>query len=592
MSNDVVIRVRVKQDARDGFAAVGKEAEAEGHKAGEKFTTRFGSIMSQMGQRLADPVKRAGSFIGEQMGEHGGKTFVTRLATVVTSQVSKLTEIGRTIGRSTGTSISTEITESVVKGYRDADGRLRDERGRTVSGARSSGTTNNSTTNRTRGGSGGRGGEGGRGGDADADRPSLLARALGWGKDAAGGFASSFLSNISGILSPTNILAAIGITGLAGLIAIPLSGAITSAVLLALGGGAIALGVVAAFKDPRIQAAGNDFKDRMGKLFARFGEPFRGPVANFLEKLNGFVTEMIPNFDHLGKVLGPVADKLGSGIVGMLENMMPGLIDGIEGAAPIIETLAKRLPDIGQALGDFFREMGEHGGDAAVFFNDLITFLVKVIGFVGRLIGFFAGLYAGVRRFVTDVKTLILEFAGIVITWFGKILNAATLAFGWIPGLGGKLRTAQTEFAGARKGINAELAKIKDKTVTIRVRTLGLAAANAAVGVAAKLHDLGYGSGGVVGQLPSIGQAASGGIRGGMTWVGEHGPELANLAPGSRVYSAGDSQRMAGGGGGGMVAVAQYVPSGNNMVDSIMKNIQITVGRRYGGSVQAAMGRS
>ncbi|MGW1532339.1 phage tail protein [Streptomyces aureus] len=42
-----------------------------------------------------------------------------------------------------------------------------------------------------------------------------------------------------------------------------------------------------------------------------------------------------------------------------------------------------------------------------------------------------------------------------------------------------------------------------------------------------------------------VGMAASGGIRSGLTWVGEHGPELADLPVGSRVWSNPDSLRKA-----------------------------------------------
>jgi hypothetical protein len=48
-----------------------------------------------------------------------------------------------------------------------------------------------------------------------------------------------------------------------------------------------------------------------------------------------------------------------------------------------------------------------------------------------------------------------------------------------------------------------------------------------------------------------VGAAASGGLRGGLTWVGEHEPELLELPVGSRVRSGPDSRRMAAGGGGG-----------------------------------------
>ncbi|MGW4541601.1 hypothetical protein ACWEOP_27505 [Streptomyces chartreusis] len=41
-----------------------------------------------------------------------------------------------------------------------------------------------------------------------------------------------------------------------------------------------------------------------------------------------------------------------------------------------------------------------------------------------------------------------------------------------------------------------------------------------------------------------VGAAASGGLRSGLTWVGEQGPELVNLLPGTRVWSNPDSRRM------------------------------------------------
>jgi len=41
-----------------------------------------------------------------------------------------------------------------------------------------------------------------------------------------------------------------------------------------------------------------------------------------------------------------------------------------------------------------------------------------------------------------------------------------------------------------------------------------------------------------------VGAAASGGLRSGLTWVGEQGPELVDLLPGTRVWSNPDSRRM------------------------------------------------
>ncbi len=613
MSNDVLIHVRVRQDARDGFAAVAKEAETEGHRAGEKFTSRFGLVMSRMGQMVSEQVRRAGQHIGERLGEHGGQSFVQKLSSFVSSQTAKLTEIGKTIGQTIGGNVSRSVSDSVVQGTRDANGRLRDERGRFISGARSGGVGGDGGRGRS-GGDGGRGGAGGNA-DVDVDRQSLFSRFATWGKDAATSFWGGFSQNLAGLFSGDLIsilVKSVGIAALALALAPVFSAAIVTAVSLALGGGVIALGIAAAFKDPRIQASATELKGRLGKLFEDFGKPFRSPVANFLERI---ARDVLPQLEKYGpviaKIFAPLAGRLGDGLIGFIQNLLPGLVDGIKGAEPVIQVLADKLPSIGQALGDFFREMGEHGDDAAVFFGDLIDFINKTIDIVGKLIGVLARFYAivstivrGAVRLVRDmyeawktglriVVTAVLEFAFKVVYWFEKILTAATMSFGWIPGIGGKLKGAQAQFASFRAGVNAELGKIKDKTVTIRMRTLGLAAANAAVGVASRLAALGDAAGGIGGQLPPIGQAASGGVRSGLTWVGERGPELANLAPGSQVSSHGDSMRMAAAGGGGdeFVAYAEVRGSSEPLLNELFKQVRIRVERRYGGSVQAALGR-
>ncbi|WP_413102214.1 hypothetical protein [Streptomyces sp. Inha503] len=86
----------------------------------------------------------------------------------------------------------------------------------------------------------------------------------------------------------------------------------------------------------------------------------------------------------------------------------------------------------------------------------------------------------------------------------------------------------------------SQLWSLPNRTVSVYVRTVGLAAARAAL--SALGGYAGFAHGGVVG-----GHAAEGGPRTGMTLVGEHGPELVNLAPGSRVRSNPDTRRMLGG---------------------------------------------
>lgn len=89
-------------------------------------------------------------------------------------------------------------------------------------------------------------------------------------------------------------------------------------------------------------------------------------------------------------------------------------------------------------------------------------------------------------------------------------------------------------------------------------------------------------SGGVVG-------AQGGGARSGLTMVGEHGRELVNLPPGSRVHgNAMTEQMMAGGGGGGGPAVLVVDVRGDS--PELVAVIQKWIRNATGGDVQAALG--
>ena len=125
--------------------------------------------------------------------------------------------------------------------------------------------------------------------------------------------------------------------------------------------------------------------------------------------------------------------------------------------------------------------------------------------------------------------------------------------------------------ANAQAQINA----LQGKTVTITYRARGGGGVTLATNA----------TGGI------IGGAATGGARGGLSWVGEQGPELVRLPTGSMVYPSGQSMGMAAqaaaNSGGGVVQL-EWV--GGNAGDEFMrwlrKNIRIT----GGGDVQRALG--
>ncbi|MFD3917114.1 hypothetical protein ACFWR1_37140, partial [Streptomyces sp. NPDC058603] len=135
-------------------------------------------------------------------------------------------------------------------------------------------------------------------------------------------------------------------------------------------------------------------------------------------------------------------------------------------------------------------------------------------------------------------------------------------------------------------GVNAakrNIDSVKGKTVSVMVQyRASQNPSSFAQSIGALAH------GGVVG-------AAGGGPRSRRTLVGEQGPEIVDLAPGSRVRSNPDTKRLlagghAGGGSAPQPIVLQVNFDGRRMAEVLIDPLRGEISRR-GGNVQATLGR-
>ena len=107
--------------------------------------------------------------------------------------------------------------------------------------------------------------------------------------------------------------------------------------------------------------------------------------------------------------------------------------------------------------------------------------LGPLIGSIILLVTHFGKVKAAFQLVGTAVSTVwnsVIRpaFAAIVGTFLsvvGAIINGAAKAFGWVPGIGGKLKAAAREFNKFAASTNASLASIRDQTVTVNVLTKG-----------------------------------------------------------------------------------------------------------------------
>lgn len=123
---------------------------------------------------------------------------------------------------------------------------------------------------------------------------------------------------------------------------------------------------------------------------------------------------------------------------------------------------------------------------------------------------------------------------------------------------------------GTIRSVQREIDRFTGRVIAIQVGRVG-------IGPRAQAH------GGIVG-------AAGGGPRSRLTMVGEHGKELVDLPPGSRVRSNPDTERFMSGAGGGVVEI-EIKSGGSKLDDLIVEIIRKAVRVKGGGNVQIALGR-
>lgn len=570
--NEVVIIVKAKNDTKGVFESIRRDARKLGDDMGQDVTVHF-----------TERIKRESISTGGEMAK-----------------------IGDTMGETIGRRVAERITERINI---DVNERLRSGRGGLFGGGNGNRTTiNNSNRDRTtiNNGSGSDRDREHVTVDVDVNKQSLLQKLQSVGKEAGDKFTGFFGGALSTFFSGdfvTLILKAIGIGGLALGLASVLGAAISAAVLVALSGGVIGIGVAAALKHPAIMDALSGLKKQLGKVFDGFGSFFVGPVADFLNMFSGLLDDLKPAIADLGKTLGPVADELAHGVIGFLQNVLPAIMRGVKAGAPLIKTLADEMPGIGDAIGRFFDHISESAPSANLFFNDLLNIIPLVIRALGFLIEVLANMYHIFR-------SMFFTMMQIAADWAVAITGAASIAFGWVPGLGPKLDSAARKAAAFKTSVNKQLDGIHDVDVSVKIKVafgnfwgavhdmtaalnhmgyLGNNIGGALSGIANHLHDIGAikASGGVTGM------AAAGGPRTGLTWVGEHGPELVNVPAGSRVYSNPDSMRMlAGQNSQSQPILVQLVLDGYVLAQKMLDPTRDMVDRRFGGSVQAAYGRA
>lgn len=283
----------------------------------------------------------------------------------------------------------------------------------------------------------------------------------------------------------------------------------------------------------------------------------------------------------IGEKLLPYMQKLNQIKLHALEYFMREILPKIEAEAKKVAGILRELwdkafPLIRAELDQLKQKWDENKASI----EKLKPFLEALVIVVGGLL--FAALFA-----VLGLVILFVEFLGRVgdtlqqakedmdvfvvalLNAFEKILDGAVAAFGWIPGIGPKLKEARDKFHGFAEGVKGAIEGIPEqRIVDVRVR-LDRGSLYAARDKIADVLGSTFVNAG-------LGHKATGGIGGGLTEVGERGRELVRLPQGSMVYPSANTQLMSGAGGGRVEVVLTLDPSGlsDDFDQMIMKKLR------------------
>ena len=257
--------------------------------------------------------------------------------------------------------------------------------------------------------------------------------------------------------------------------------------------------------------------------------PIFTKVTNWLaEWLPGAIDSAIGVFEDWLPTIKDVAKTLGEKLGPVISDLVGWFRDDI--APALAEVGRKLLPKL-QAM---FKSVGETISEHKETFHDLGQFLTTIIipalgGVAGALIDVVGPAFSGIMFLIKNVVLPAIDvFIRIWLDLFDVIITGAAKAFGWIPGLGDKLKGAETRFDKFKENVNNTLDKIRDETVVVSIETRGQIP-----------------SGVSVRQLADGARAHGGPIAaGGSYLVGEEGPELITPRRSGFVHDAQATARM------------------------------------------------
>lgn len=181
------------------------------------------------------------------------------------------------------------------------------------------------------------------------------------------------------------------------------------------------------------------------------------------EATSVLVGELEKRYGGAGKAAGDAAgpqQKFSVAVADLQEKVGLALLPALESLTPILTELAdiagQVLPPVLTALGPLLEFLGDHA--------------TLVVGAFLPVVAVINAVKWAVEELGPTVRTVIAEVVDIFLAGVEWIVRGAASAFGWVPGVGAKLKGAARAIEGFRDDANAALRGIdEEKTIRINI---------------------------------------------------------------------------------------------------------------------------
>jgi hypothetical protein len=168
---------------------------------------------------------------------------------------------------------------------------------------------------------------------------------------SAGG---AFSEGLSGVLTNPYVLAALTPA------AVELGAGIGGVLLLGIGLAGIGAGIAGQIKNPQVAAAAGQLADVVGAGFQHATASFGGPLTDVIKAATAEWHKLELGVQTTFEDLAPEVTMLGAGLLGFVDQLVPGLERAAVAARPLIDTFSAQLPEIGAEFASLLSTMADN----------------------------------------------------------------------------------------------------------------------------------------------------------------------------------------------------------------------------------------